>query len=330
MTQIVNGYAVQQANYAVEGDADCFFIQTGPLAWKAVEPQSERVFQFVEIGRDDWSVYLHDSSRNVSIQIDLHRKKVRYSDATTPFRDQYDVLSAASVVGWLVGYAQFSLNGELLGGYLQTGSKTWNEVDSQGKTGFQFVETQRDDWSVYLHDSSRNVSIQIDLYRKKIRYSDSTTPWRDQYDLSSATSVVGWTAGMVVFPNGSGKRAFIQTHPKKWEETNTDPKIVKFYFDETDRDDWSVYLKDPSRDVSIQIDLYRNKIRYSDSTTPWRDQYDVLSAAIPFPGQIQPDPKMQSAAPPAAPGLISPGFIVKNETIWPLQNIVESSGTIVL
>ena len=75
MTQIVNGYAVQQANYAVEGDTDCFFIQTGPLAWKAVEPQSKRVFQFVEIGRDDWSVYLHDSSRNVSIQIDLFRKR---------------------------------------------------------------------------------------------------------------------------------------------------------------------------------------------------------------------------------------------------------------
>src|SRR5262245_29133148 len=103
MADTLNGYSVQQATYKVDGDTGCFFMQTGPLAWKAVEPQTKRNFDFVEIGRDESSVYLLDQSRNVSIRIDLARKKVLYSDATTPFRDQYDVLSATAVVGWLMG-----------------------------------------------------------------------------------------------------------------------------------------------------------------------------------------------------------------------------------
>src|SRR5262249_56072488 len=140
-----------------------------------------------------------------------------------------------------------------------------------------------DGWWVMLKEVSRGVSIQIDLHRQKIRYSDPQTPWRDQYDLTSARSVVGWTAGAVIFSAGGGKHAaFVQTHPKKWEERSSGKK-TEFNFDETGRDDWSVYLKDPSRGVSIQLDLWRNKIRYSDATTPWRGQYDILSAMRPYP-----------------------------------------------
>ena len=312
-----NGYSVQHAQFA-EG----YFIQTGPVTWR--ETGKADKFEFIESARDEWSVYLDDPSRKVSIQIDLHRKKIRYSDQETPWRDQYDLLSAASVVGWLAGHAEFRVD-DAVGSYIETGAKAWRELDAKGKTVFEFVESSRDDWSVYLNDPSRNVSIQIDLYRKKICYSDPQTPWRDQYDLLGARSVVGWTAGTVVFPDGSGKRAFVQTRPKKWEERNSDPKSVKFDFDETGRDDWSIYLTDPSRNVSIQLDLFRNKILYSDPTTPWRDQYDVLSAVRPYPGQVESAaPQVvqgvaQALAPSPAPTLITPGFIIKNETIWPLQ-----------
>jgi len=318
-----NGYSVQHAEYP-EG----YFIQTGPVTWR--ENGKVSTFEFIESARDEWSVYLDDPSRKASIQIDLYRKKIRYSDQQTPWRDQYDLSSAAPVVGWLVGYAEYRVNGAV-GSYLESGAKAWKELNAKGEVVFEFVESDRDDWSVYLNDPSRKVSIQIDLYRKKIRYSDPGTPWRDQYDVSSARSIVGRTAGTVVFPDGSGKRAFVQTRPTKWEERNSDPKTVKFNFDETGRDDWSVYLKDPTRSVSIQLDLWRNKIRYSDPTAPWRDQYDILSAARPHPGQIQADPKIESVTPPVVqgvaealaasptPALISPGFIIKNETIWPLQ-----------
>jgi len=32
----------------------------------------------METGRDDWSVYLDDPSRDVQLQIDLHRKWIGY------------------------------------------------------------------------------------------------------------------------------------------------------------------------------------------------------------------------------------------------------------
>jgi len=318
-----NGYSVQHAQFA-EGH----FIQTGPVTWR--ENRGKGKFEFTESARDKWSVFLEDSSRKVSIHIDLHRKKIRYSDPKTPWQDQYDLLSAASVVGWLAGYAEFRRD-SVVGSFLQTGPKTWKEMDENGKTLFQFVESSRDDWSVYLNDPSRRISIKIDIFRKKISWSRPRTPWHDLYDVLSARSVVGWTAGTVVFPDSRGKKcAFVQTRPKKWEERNSDPKAVPFNFNETGRKDWSVHLKDPSRNVSIELDLWRNKVRYSDPQAPWRDQYDILSAARPYPGQDATPPIVQGVAQALArspsPKLISPGFIIKNETIWPLQIWLSQAG----
>ncbi|HEX4961665.1 MAG TPA: hypothetical protein VF173_12550 [Thermoanaerobaculia bacterium] len=311
-----NGYSVQLAVYP-EG----YFIQTGPLTWR--ENGRAANFEFTESARDEWSVYLDDPSRKVSIQIDLHRKKIRYSDPETPWQDQHDVTRAASVVGWLVGYAEFRTN-STVGSYIETGPKAWRELNAKGETVFEFVESFRDDWSVTLNHPSRRVSIRIDLHRQKILYSDPKTPWRDQYDVSIARSVTGWTAGTVIFSAGSGKRAFVQILSKVWEERSPDSK-TEFDLHETSRDDRSIYLKDPSSNVSIQIDLHLQKVLYTDPTTPGRDQYDILNAVRPYPGQIQPKATIDSTVPQrvqGAPQVLtrrSPGFIIKNDTIWPLQ-----------
>lgn len=60
------------------------------------------------------------------------------------------------------------------GGYIALGNGNWKETNDQGKTTFRFKETGRDDWSVYLLDPSRNVTIQLDLHRKMVVYGDST------------------------------------------------------------------------------------------------------------------------------------------------------------
>ena len=277
--QVAKGYTVEQVDFGSGGEKLGAYFQTGPNAWKETNVQGQTTFQFVEVNRDEWSVYLDDGSRGVSIQIDLHRKKVRYSDPNTPWRDQYDVLRATPVVGWLVEQSDFSGGGKKLGAYFQTGLNAWKEVNTQGQTTFQFAETNRDDWSVYMNDSSRGVSIQIDLHRKKIRYSDSNTPWRDQYDVLSAEPIVGWLVRQAIF--GSGADTFGRFRQKagsnNWEELNAQGQTT-FHFTETNRDDWSVYMNDSSRGVLIQIDLHRKKIRYSDPNTPWRDQYDLLYA----------------------------------------------------
>lgn len=45
------------------------------------------------------------------------------------------------------------------GTFRQVGSRQWVEQNKQGQRVFSFTETHRDDWSVYLHDASRNVRL---------------------------------------------------------------------------------------------------------------------------------------------------------------------------
>ena len=68
-----------------------------------------------------------------------------------------------------------------------TGPQRWLERRDDGKT-FNFVEVRRDQWSVYLLDSSRGVNLKIDLRNKQIFYSDTTSPLRSLYPIVGATA----------------------------------------------------------------------------------------------------------------------------------------------
>jgi PASTA domain-containing protein len=57
--------------------------------------------------------------------------------------------------------------------FVQVDGRVWHELRADGRKAFDFRETRRDEWSVYLVDNSRGVNIQIDLHRKEIIYSDS-------------------------------------------------------------------------------------------------------------------------------------------------------------
>jgi|GEM_PF-3986967 len=62
-------------------------------------------------------------------------------------------------------------------------SKTWKEFDKKGNAVFSFKETHRDEWSVYMKDESRNVRLQIDVHRKKVRYAAGNDAMSDLYDV---------------------------------------------------------------------------------------------------------------------------------------------------
>jgi hypothetical protein len=49
-----------------------------------------------------------------------------------------------------------------------------------------------------------------------------------------------------------------------------------YAFQETHRDEWSVYLEDPSRGVELQVDFHTDQIFYSDKSTPKRPQYKII------------------------------------------------------
>ena len=99
---------------------------------------------------------------------------------------------AAVVKGFNVQRADFGSGGIHKGAYVQIGPDTWKEVDAQGQTKFKFKEVNRGEWSVFLHDPSRNVSIQIDLFRKKVIYNDADSPKRDLYDVLGSSSNSRW------------------------------------------------------------------------------------------------------------------------------------------
>ena len=62
-------------------------------------------------------------------------------------------------------------------------SKVWKEYDKDRKAVFTFKETHRDEWSVYLKDTSRNVRLQIDVHRKIVGYASGDANMKDLYSV---------------------------------------------------------------------------------------------------------------------------------------------------
>lgn len=85
------------------------------------------------------------------------------------------------VNGWNTTYVQMSG-----GHYAKQPDGSWAEFNLAGQVTFRFVETQRDEWSVYLNDPSRNVQIQLDLFRRKVGYGTNGGPRSDLYDITGA------------------------------------------------------------------------------------------------------------------------------------------------
>ena len=86
----VNGRSVKTAIFS--GGR---FVETQPRRWTEFGNDRQAKFSFIEIGRDDWSVYLNDNSRNVQIQIDLHRKMIGYGENNGAKRDLYRITSSS-------------------------------------------------------------------------------------------------------------------------------------------------------------------------------------------------------------------------------------------
>lgn len=180
---------------------------------------------------------------------------------------------ATSANGLNVNHVKF-LSGDQTGTYRQINKDTWQEVVPSGKKRI-FKETHRDDWSVYLYDEPQKAKIQLDLHRKKVGYSDSNnTTTRDLYPITKASAKLsGWLAKKVSFNKG----AFVQKEGENWVETDANNQ-TQFNFAERARDDWSVYLKDASRNVHIQLDLHTLKIMYNEGNDPPVPLYDITSA----------------------------------------------------
>lgn len=74
------------------------------------------------------------------------------------------------------------------GSFSQAGGGLWEELNDQGRVTFRFQEQRRDEWSVYLFDASRNVSLQLDLHRRQVLYAQGKQPKSPLYAITNAIS----------------------------------------------------------------------------------------------------------------------------------------------
>jgi hypothetical protein len=92
--------------------------------------------------------------------------------------------------------------------------------------------------------------------------------------------VTGQTVTSVSTPTGQFKAQPFH----KWIEQGSNG--ASFTFDEQNRDDWSVYLTDPSRGVRLQIDLHRKQIFYADASAPqMRPLYGIVGSSSEVNGR---------------------------------------------
>jgi hypothetical protein len=64
----------------------------------------------------------------------------------------------------------------------------WVETGADGAT-FDFVEDNRDEWSIYLSDASRGVRLQLDLSKKQGFYSEGSSKKRPLYAITSVSAI---------------------------------------------------------------------------------------------------------------------------------------------
>lgn len=164
------------------------------------------------------------------------------------------------------------------GTYIQDSPTTWRE-DAGSNGQFRFIEVSRTDRGVYLYDAGRRVNIVLDMFQRKVLYSDPLQSF-PLYDITSESAKInGRIVRLVRYMDKKGALAggFSQQADRKWVEFGP-TQNVKFNYTEAARDDWSVYLQDATRGVSIQIDLHTRKVIHSDRTITRQPLYDVAAA----------------------------------------------------
>ena len=67
---------------------------------------------------------------------------------------------------------EFGKNSQILGVYRQIDDHNWVEKSYSNDGSFKFQEVDRDKSSVYLHDPSRNIDIELNLETHAVYYSD--------------------------------------------------------------------------------------------------------------------------------------------------------------
>jgi hypothetical protein len=188
-----------------------------------------------------------------------------------------EALSAQDTNGKNVVFVTYRGEDGRVGAFRQAGEGRWIEQNQDGR--FDFMEVNRDDWSVYLRDRTRRMNLQLDLHTRRVNTADAMN--RTPRQLYSITNARPWSDGRlvtrVIATGGRNEVEFVQTE-NGWIERELPTNATKFRYREANRDDWSVYLHDESRNVNIQLDLHTRRVNYSEGSGPSRQIYTITLA----------------------------------------------------
>jgi hypothetical protein len=77
---------------------------------------------------------------------------------------------------------------EFAGGWFEQRGGRWTEYGLDGRARFHFEEISRDEWSVYMLDRSRNVEIQLDVFRHMVTFAENGGRRTDLYPITEVTA----------------------------------------------------------------------------------------------------------------------------------------------
>ena len=255
----VNGENVEQVRFMGERS----YKALGQGIWEEMDEGGEVLSTWIERSRDAWSVYLDREDLEGDLQFDLWKKTIRRVEPIQEAAAEPVEAESIEVNGENVSYVSY------YGGaaFVQQDDGTWHEVKPDGSHDFTFKERGRDAWSVYLYDGSRSVSIQLDLWKKDIIYSDANGA---RFVLSKISEARAGNAGEETPKEVTGENAtrvalegdvlFVQHEDGTWHEEGEGSEVIGV-FDETGRDAWSIYLKGQQDEGQVQIDLWKKTVQ---------------------------------------------------------------------
>jgi hypothetical protein len=132
---------------------------------------------FQEVGRDEWSVYLHAVGSDLQLAIDLHLRQVKMLQNDN-YRNVGEITAASKLPGStprIADFRSFMFGPDLRFERLSAGPpETWVEVEmpSNRQTGYIWTKVHEDQHFMELTDDGRGARMRVDLIQKQDGTSD--------------------------------------------------------------------------------------------------------------------------------------------------------------
>lgn len=140
-------------------------------------------------------------------------------------------------------------------------------------------------WKMFLRDRQRNIDVVVDLSTGQIIASDINGAFAAYTIKSREFMPIRFTHNAyvltsVVFSN-SAENALTGTIEFQhfngiWREYSSEDILVAEFVEDR-RDEWSVYLRDDSRNIDLKLDIHRNKVVYTHNGQT-QDLYNIIAS----------------------------------------------------